>query len=145
MGFRPGQWVKFDDPTVTVNGQTGDLSAIFPNVQKLSDGKIVGIYSQRRRDGDQIVPAQITPVQSGRGENLSVVNEKTSLPETMSFIERAAIAAVKQAREASESDPGPAPICLDWPAWEDLGAEAVLDKAHLPSERQTAEDVILEP
>lgn len=142
---RPGQWLKFPEPVVVVNGKEGKLSEHFPEVCLTPDGKVVGIFSHRRVDSTgQIAPATVTPVDGKDGHNLGVINKLTSMRETMTFIEREAIEGVTKAREAMPN-PDPPPICLGWPCWESLEVEAITDPAEIPPGRQTAEGMRLDP
>lgn len=142
MKLRNGQWVKFVEPTIDVNGRSAPLSEFAADAHKLPDGRIVGIFQSRRRDHlGGVIPAHICPVDSGRGDNLSVLNILTAAEETIQFIE----AEAKRFAIARCS----AALCVAWPTIEDLVAKfelcPVLELAELPPGRKVAEGFVLRP
>lgn len=142
---RNGQWIAIEDADVKVDGVVKPFSEHFPNVAKRNDGKLIGIFSERRRDSlGKIAPAQAVPVESISGANISAINSKTSLPETMAFIEKPAIDSICNARDLM-TDPPPPPICLVWPVLESLDIEPVLDREDIPEARRPDESFRLEP
>lgn len=131
MNFRNGQWVKFTDLQIGVDGVTQLVSEHCPEVQKASDGKLVGIFSVQSTDkqSGKKVPAQISPVAQGVGANLRLPNKATMEFELVTFIDHAA-----QAEMVAEENKS---LCAcSFPPFQSLsGLEPVTERADLPAQR----------
>lgn len=140
--MRNGQWVKFDEPTIDVNGQSAKLSEIAPNVQLLASGQVVGIFQARRRDrSGGTIPAHVCPVDNAKGDNLVAFNILSAADETIQFIE-------SESRRFMILS-GSLALCIAWPTVEELiesyRLSPVLDVKELPPERPIAEGFVLRP
>lgn len=136
MSFRNGQWVKFQDLALGINGVTKPLSEHCPNVQRAGDGSIVGIFSVQSRDKRTglPIPACVTPVSQGEGQNLRLPNEKTQEFDLVTFIDHAA-------QPTMVSEGGKSLCVAQLPPFQSLaGLVACEDKADLPADRVMSDE-----
>lgn len=138
--MRNGQWVKFREPTIDVNGRSALLGEHAPSVRKLPDGFVVGIFQARRVDRlGGVIPAHVCPVDNDKGDNLVAFNWATGGYETIQFIE-------SEAKRFAGVASLPA-LCVAWPSVEELiasfGLVPVLDLEELPPGRKVAEGFVL--